>query len=181
MITYKRAASDSELQQVLSIQKRALKGVVSSEEEQDQGYVTVPHTFEILKKMNEACPHMLAMDGDHVVGYALTMLECFRYDMDILTPMFDTADVLFPEKNYLAMGQICIDKPYRGKGIFRGLYTYYKDELSEEFECLFTEVATSNTRSLQAHLAVGFKVLDTQVTHGTSWEMISWEWNKPSV
>lgn len=176
MITYKRATSDSELKQILAIQKRTLKGAASPEEEQDQGYITVPHTFDILKKMNEACPHILAMDDHCVAGYALTMLESFRDDMDILTPMFDTADTLFPNKNYLVMGQICIDKKYRGKGIFRGLYEFYKQELSTEFDCLFTEVATLNTRSLNAHLAIGFKVHYTQVTDGTSWEMISWGW-----
>ena len=118
MIGYKRASSDNELKQILEIQKRALKTNVSLEEQKKEGYITVPHTFNILKKMNDACPHILAVDDGRVVGYALTMLESFRYEMDILTPMFETADKLLPDKNYLAMGQICIDKPYRGKGVF---------------------------------------------------------------
>lgn len=176
MIIYKRATTDSELHQILEIQKRALKGNVSITEQKEQGYITVPHTFEILKKMNDACSHILAMDGDRVVGYALVMLESFRYEMNTLTPMFETADRLLPSKNYLTMGQICIDKPYRGKGVFKGLYSYYQSELSESFDCLFTEVATSNTRSINAHLAVGFKILDTQTTDGTSWEMVNWDW-----
>lgn len=176
MITYKRTISDSELHQILEIQKRALKTNVSIKEQKDQGYITVPHTFEILKKMNDACPHILAMDGDVVAGYALTMLESFRYEMDILRPMFETADKLLPGRNYLAMGQICIDKPFRRKGVFKGLYVYYQTELSGIYDCLFTEVATSNTRSLSAHIAVGFKILDTQTTDGTSWEMVCWDW-----
>jgi len=176
MITYKRATSDNELHQILEIQKRALKGNVSLSEQKEQGYITVPHTFEILKKMNDACAHILAIDGVQVVGYALVMLESFRFEMDVLTPMFETADKLLPGKNYLTMGQICIDKPYRGKGVFKGLYNYYQSELSENFDCLFTEVATSNTRSLNAHLAVGFKILHTQTTDGTSWEMVCWDW-----
>lgn len=77
--------------------------------------------------MNDACPHTLAMDGEQVVGYALTMLESFRNEIPILTPMFETADRLLPTKNYLAMGQICIDKPYRGQGLFKGLYRFYKE------------------------------------------------------
>ena len=92
--------------------------------------------------------------------------------------MFETADQLLPNKNYLAMGQVCIDKPFRGKGIFKNLYAYYRDELSNQFDCLFTEVATLNTRSLNAHIAVGFEILDTQTTDGTSWEMVNWDWNK---
>ncbi len=176
MITYKRATSDSELYQILEIQKRALKTNVSLAEQKKQGYITVPHTFDILKKMNDACPHILAIDGDQVVGYALVMLESFRFEMDVLTPMFETADSLLPDKNYVVMGQICIDKPYRGKGIFKGLYYYYQSELSHTYDCLFTEVATLNTRSINAHLAVGFKIVHTQITDGTSWEMVCWDW-----
>ncbi len=178
MIQYKRANSDEQLHQILEIQKRALKHNVSLAEQKSEGFITVPHTFEMLKKMNEACPHIVAFENDKVVGYALVMLESFRNEMEILLPMFETADRLLPHKNYLTMGQVCIDKPYRGKGIFKGIYAFYKDELAQQYDCLFTEVATLNTRSLQAHLAVGFKILHTQVTEGTSWEMVNWDWNE---
>ncbi|GGG23038.1 hypothetical protein GCM10011344_24660 [Dokdonia pacifica] len=178
MITYKRAASDQELQEILAIQKRNLKAVISIQERKEQGYITVPHTFDILKKMNDACPHILAMDGDRVAGYALVMLRSFKYEMPILIPMFETADRLLKGKNYVAMGQVCIDKPYRGQGVFKGMYTFYKEQLSTTYDCLFTEVATSNIRSLEAHKRVGFKILETQITDGTSWEIVNWDWNE---
>ncbi len=177
MITYKRATSDDELRQILAIQKRNLKANLALKERQIEGYITVPHTFGILKKMNDACPHILAMDGDLVAGYALVMLHSFKYEMDILTPMFDAADRLLKGKNYLAMGQICVDKPYRGQGVFKGMYTFYKQELSTQYDCLFTEVATHNTRSIEAHKKVGFTILQTQVTDGTSWDLVNWDWN----
>ncbi|WP_299766936.1 GNAT family N-acetyltransferase [uncultured Dokdonia sp.] len=178
MITYKRATSDQELQEILAIQKRNLKAVISLQEREEQGYITIPHTFEILKKMNDACPHILAMDGDRVAGYALVMLRSFKYEMPILIPMFETADRLLKGKNYVAMGQVCIDKPYRGQDVFKGMYTFYKVALSDSFDCLFTEVATSNIRSLEAHKRVGFKILETQITDGTSWEIVNWDWNE---
>lgn len=177
MITYKRADSEEELHQILAIQKRASKANVSLKEQQTEGYITVPHTLILLKTMNDACPHVLAMEGDQVIGYALVMLRDFRKLMPILTPMFHTADRLLSGRNYLAMGQICIDKPYRGQGVFQGLYAFYKKELSSIYDCLFTEVATSNIRSLKAHQRVGFEILETQTTDGTTWEMINWDWN----
>ena len=177
MITYKRATSDKELHEILAIQKRSLKANTPIQDREEQGYITVPHTFEILKKMNDACAHILAMDGDHVAGYALVMLRSFRYEMPILTPMFETADRLLKGKNYLTMGQICIDKPYRGQGIFKGMYTFYKEELSDSYDCLFTEVAIANTRSIEAHKRVGFTILETQMTDGTLWGMVNWDWN----
>lgn len=176
MITYKRASSDDELHQILAIQKRALKGNVSMEEQEKEGYITVPHTFDLLKTMNDASPHVLAMDGEQVAAYALVMPRIFRKLIPILIPMFETGDRLLPGRNYLGMGQICIDKPYRGQGLFQGLYDFYKSELSPTYDCLFTEVATSNIRSLKAHQRVGFKILETQTTDGTTWEMINWDW-----
>lgn len=177
MITYKRATSDKELQEILAIQRRNLKANVPLQEREEQGYITVPHTFEVLKKMNDACPHILAMNGDQVAGYALVMLRSFKYEMPILIPMFETADALLKGKNYVTMGQICIDKPYRGQGVFKGMYTFYKEELKDSYDCLFTEVATANTRSIEAHKRVGFKILETQITDGTSWAMVNWDWN----
>ncbi|WP_394748378.1 GNAT family N-acetyltransferase [Spongiimicrobium salis] len=175
-IQYTRASSDEELTQILAIQKRNIKAHLQEGEDKIEGFITVGHDFEILKKMNDACPHILAKDGDTVAGYALVMLQSFRNEMPVLAPMFETADKLLKGKNYVVMGQVCIDKPYRKMGIFKSMYAYYKDQLSSIYDCLFTEVATANKRSLGAHQSVGFKVLDTQITDGTSWELVNWDW-----
>lgn len=177
MIKYVRVSSDQQLHQILEIQSRALKQNVTLEEQISEGFITVPHTFKILKEMNDVCAHCLAIDENRIVGYALVMLQSHRDLMDVLIPMFESADRLIPDKKYLVMGQICVDKPYRRKGIFKGLYNFYQAEFSDQYDCLFTEVATLNKRSLQAHSAVGFEILETQETDGTSWELVCWHWN----
>ena len=138
LITYTRASSDEELYQILEIQKRNIKANISIEEKEKEGYITVGHDFDILKKMNDACAHIIAKDENKVAGYALVMLPSFRYEMPVLTPMFTSADRLLKNNNYVAMGQICIDKPYRKMGIFKGLYTFYQEKLSSQFNSLFT-------------------------------------------
>ena len=95
--------------------------------------------------------------------------------------MFETADALLAGQKYIAMGQICVDKSYRKKGIFRGMYTFYRNQLQNEYDCLITEVATENKRSLQAHKSIGFKILKTQTTNGVSWELIHWDWKHKST
>jgi len=175
-ITYTRASSNDELYQILEIQHRNIKANITPEEKEKEGYITVGHDFDILKKMNNACPHILAKDGDKIAGYALVMLQSFRNKMPVLTPMFKKADYLLKGKNYVVMGQVCIDKPYRKMGIFKGLYHYYQQELNSSYDCLVTEVATLNIRSLNAHQSVGFKIIYTQVTNGTSWELVNWDW-----
>lgn len=175
-ITYTRVSTEKELNQILALQKTNAINATSSEEKQREGFVTVSHNFDILKQMNDACPHVIAKDGDMVVGYALVMLKEFRDDISILSAMFETAVELLGDKSYLAMGQICISKEYRKQGIFRGMYNFYKEELQDEFDCLLTEVATKNQRSIEAHKSVGFKILKTQITDGISWELINWNW-----
>ena len=92
MITYKRATSDRELHEILAIQKRSLKIHTSQGDREAQGFVTVSHSFEVLKKMNDACPHILAMNDTRVIGYALVMLCRFKNEIPILVSMFATGD-----------------------------------------------------------------------------------------
>ncbi|TMM59279.1 GNAT family N-acetyltransferase [Maribacter algarum] len=175
-VTFSRVSCEGELLQILALQKKNALDVVSSIEKQNEGFVTVSHSFGVLKQMNDACAHVIAKDANKVVGYALVMLKEFRDEISVLSAMFETAEELLGDKHFLAMGQICISKAYRKRGIFRGMYTFYKEELQDEFDCLLTEVATENKRSLEAHKSIGFKVLKTQVTDGISWELISWDW-----
>lgn len=176
MVVYKRATETSELEQILALQKKNAIHSIPSTEKEIEGFITVSHSYEILKKMNDACPHIIAKDGELVVGYALVMLKEFRDEISVLTAMFEAATKLLGDKNYLAMGQICISKEYRKQGIFRGMYAYYKEELQNDYDCLLTEVATENSRSLNAHLNVGFEIIKTQITNDTSWELICWDW-----
>jgi len=175
-VQYTRASSKNELLQILELQKKNAITSVDKKEQENEGFVTLSHSYEILKQMNDACPHIIAKDGDLVVGYALVMLKEFRDKISILSAMFETATELLGDKKYLAMGQVCISKQYRKQGVFKGMYQFYKEELENDFDCLLTEVATNNQRSLNAHLNVGFKILKTQITDGVSWELIIWEW-----
>ena len=172
-IIYKRATTEIELQQILALQKCNMRPGLSKTEIRTQGFITVNHTFDILKKMNDASPHIIAKANNKVVGYALVMLPSFRNELAVLAPMFNAADVLLGQKNYVAMGQVCVDKEFRGKGVFRGMYDFYKSELQNDFDCLFTEIATDNLRSLKAHKSIGFEILKTQITNGVSWELVN--------
>ncbi len=175
-IEYTRASSKDELQQILALQKQNMAKGLSEEEVLKEGFVTVGHTYDILARMNSACPHIIAKEGNLVIGYALAMLAEFKNEIPLLRPMFETATGLLGAKNYLAMGQVCVSKAYRRQGIFRGMYLFYKEALENEFDCLITEVATGNKRSLQAHKSVGFETIKTHLTDGVSWELLNWNW-----
>lgn len=175
-INYCRVTKDEELQGILALQQKNTSSSLSDDDRQKEGFITVIHTFDLLKRMNADCPHIIAKVDDEVIGYALCMTRQFGTDIPLLAPMFETADTLVPEKKYLAMGQICVAKKFRAQGVFRSMYSYYRKKLEKEFDGLITEVASSNQRSLNAHLSVGFEILKTHVSEDISWELIYWDW-----
>lgn len=176
-IKYCRATSDFELNGILALQQKNATSSLSDDERLKEGFITVIHSFDLLKRMNADCQHIIAKDDDVVIGYALCMTRKFSTDIPLLAPMFETADILITGKKYLAMGQICVAKEFRAKGVFRGLYSFYREELQQNYDGLITEVATSNQRSLNAHLSVGFEILQTHVSEDISWELVYWDWN----
>jgi ribosomal protein S18 acetylase RimI-like enzyme len=127
--------------------------------------------------MNTVCAHCIAKVNGKVVGYALCMDKRFKNKIDVLRSMFveiDSSLVHYPKKytNYIAMGQICIDKEYRKKGIFRGLYNYMREELRAQYSCVITEVDAKNVRSSDAHKAIGFELLKTYFSDAITWELM---------
>jgi ribosomal protein S18 acetylase RimI-like enzyme len=135
--------------------------------------------------MNKSVPQIIAKDGDVLVGYALVMPESFRFDIPILTAMFDMLDELeykgklIKNTSYYAMGQICVAEAYRGKGIFDKLYTKHKTELSDRFELCVIEISKRNLRSLAAHKRVGFEIIQEyfDANYLELWEVVAWDFS----
>ena len=172
-ITYCIASSDAELHQILKLQKRNLPNSISIQEKQIEGFVTVDHTFDILKEMNDFCPHIIAKYEDKVVGYTLCMHPKFANKIEVLKPMFEEIKAVVSKKiKFIIMGQVCIDKNYRKMGVFRGLYHHMKNELQSDFDVIITEVDAENTRSLNAHIAVGFEVLKEYKADNKDWVIV---------
>ncbi len=173
MITYTTVSNSEELKQILALQRANIPTAISSEDKLKEGFVTVHHDFNILKEMNDACPHIIAKCNDQVVGYALCMHPKFGEDIEVLKPMFTEINrVIDTTESWIVMGQVCIDKAFRKQGIFRSLYIRMLEEITPEFSTIITEVDTSNVRSLNAHYGIGFKQLATYKADGRNWELI---------
>ncbi|MEW7289816.1 GNAT family N-acetyltransferase [Aquimarina sp. 2304DJ70-9] len=176
-IDYTCTSTIDELEQIIQLQHHNLPSSISITEKQKEGFVTVQHDLDILKRMNDLQPHIIAKDDDNVVGYALSMVKDFKNDIEVLKPMFDKIDRQIGDKiSYVVMGQICIDKAYRKQGIFKGLYHKMRDELKSKYNLLITEVAANNNRSLQAHYTVGFTDLLVYDAKGITWHIVQWDW-----
>lgn len=101
------------------------------------------------------------------MGYALTAFKESAIFQAETVPMIDHLETLvyngrlIKEYIYYIMGQICIAKDHRGKGVFDMLYQHHKTVFQPQFELLVTEVSISNLRSLQAHKKLGFQMINT--------------------
>lgn len=174
-IVYSRCKTRQELLQILELQRENLPGNISNGERASEGFLTVVHDLGLLNRMNLKCAHMIAMEEDVLTGYALCMHPEFEDEIPVLKPMFEKLKSAADKSaKFMVMGQICVRKSFRRKGVFRGLYNYMKDELSADYDSIITEVDAENTRSLNAHHAIGFK--DRQVYNSGSrcWHLIQW-------
>jgi len=147
----------------MRLQKANLPGNISQAEALEQGFVTVDHDLDTLRDMNSPYGHTLAWVEEQLAGYALTMETRFRDRIPILLPMFELLDGIpcrgkpLRHWRYFVMGQVCVAKPYRGRGVFPGMYQNMNARLSPHFDFVVTEISTRNPRSIRAHEKVGFR------------------------
>jgi ribosomal protein S18 acetylase RimI-like enzyme len=183
----KLTETEAELQGILDLQRVNLLSEISEVEKSEQGFVTVKHSLEQLKWMHTLESHVIAKDGQKVIGYILAMTKESRDLVPVLVPMFEQFDCLiFREKllsvyDYMVIGQICVDKGYRGQGIFDNMYDLYRNSFSSRYDLAITEIAVSNRRSLKAHQRVGFQVIHEFSDSTQDWAIVVWDWkNSPS-
>ena len=185
MIQFDLAKSEADLEGILELQKKNFIEALSSEEAASQGFVTVRHDRDLLRRMNTEAPSIIARDGNKVIGYCLAMTKKFKKDIPVLIPMFNTIDKLsyndtsLKETDYIVSGQVCVDKAYRGQGIFDNLYRQYRNVYKDAYPYILTEILAVNQRSIKAHQRIGFHRLHRYSTpDNTEWDIVIWDWNR---
>lgn len=184
MISYSTSNTKEELEGILKLQQSNLALGLTVDEIQSQGFVTVQHTYDVLKNMNDLEKHVIAKDEEAVIGYVLAMTKQSRSAVPVLVPMFEIFDQIvyseqiISELNYIVVGQVCVGKAYRGQGIFDDCYSAYKKIYSSKYDLAITEIASTNTRSLNAHKRIGFKEIHSYIDpEKTEWVVVAWDWN----
>jgi GNAT superfamily N-acetyltransferase len=181
-VRFRPLAGDSEIRAVLRLQAANHPSALSAEAMASEGFVTVRHDVEVLRRMSQVAPGIVAVAEERVVGYALVMPRTFAADVPILAPLFAMLETLSWKDGPLAtnprwfvMGQICVAEDYRGRGVFTGLYQAMASRYHDGYDFTVTEVAARNTRSLRAHARVGFETLHVypDETTGEQWHVIA--------
>lgn len=174
MIVYTQAQTEKEIKEILALQTQNLPRNLSQVEIEKEGFLTVEHDFDLLWAMNNDFPHTIAKHNGNIAGYALSMPPKFGQHIPVLQSLFQKVEELLPQSlRYIVMGQICIAKSHRGQGLFRGLYDRMRYFTQDRFDIIITEVDTRNTRSMQAHKAIGFIELSRYPSEGRVWSLIA--------
>jgi GNAT superfamily N-acetyltransferase len=170
---------------ILRLQQQNLAMALSGAEAAREGFVTVRHTQEILERMHALAPSLVARAGDELAGYALVMPVGCREIVPVLDPMFAAFERLsfrgrpLTAQRFYVMGQVCVAKAFRGQGVFDALYAGHAREYSASFDCVVTEIATANGRSLRAHQRVGFVEIARQRDAENDWSIVAWDLKSP--
>jgi ribosomal protein S18 acetylase RimI-like enzyme len=182
MLTVKQTETKEELLQILQLQQLYLAGHNSTIEEKEQGFVTVHHTPEKLEHLHALAPSIIVKDDERVIAYALVMLTEASGLIPELKSMFEMLETLswkgqaLQQYRYYVMGQVCVEKQYRGQGVFEMMYDKHREIMQSTYHFVVTEIATRNTRSIRAHEKVGFKLLHRFKDAKEEWDVVLWDW-----
>ena len=182
-LIYTSSNSEEDLIGILELQQKNLRMNLTQEEILSQGFVTVIHSLSDLEKMNDIEQHIICKDNGKVVAYLLAMTSKSKNDIPILIPMFETFEkVLYLGRpvstyHYMVVGQVCVDKNYRGRGILDRCYEQYKNSFKNRYDFAVTEIAANNLRSINAHKRIGFSEVHKYTSPGAElWSIVIWGW-----
>ncbi len=179
----KRVSSIEEIDQIKILQNQNLQTNLEEEEIQKEGFLTAQFSIEFLELMHRDSPSIIAVDKGEVIGYVLVTTKAVLGHHPLIDDLFSNVDKqIYGGKSledipYVLSGQLCVSKSYRGQGLAKQLYTFFKSSYSDNYSYCITDIDLKNPRSLQAHIKTGFKIIDTSTYGGSQWHIVLWDWN----
>jgi hypothetical protein len=178
-------STDEELQQISALNQLNLKKNISAKESSIEGFVSWEYDIRLLKAMHHFSPSIIAKDNNKVIGYALVAPKAAATVHPELAALLDKIDSLVYNNqplaayNYYIMGQVCIDKNYRGLALFDKMFALHQQLYQPHYDFVATTIATQNIRSLKAHERVGFKIIHEIADRMGNWWLVVWDWQRP--
>lgn len=156
-----RYATPSDLDSLLDLLKANHASNVP-EEEKKNGFVTTninkEQLCDLIEKENGVT---VAVDGGRVVSFALAggwdfwkPWPLFAYMIEILESYELDGQTMTTENSY-QYGPICIDKDYRGTGVFEKVFEFSLKSMADRYPYMVTFINQINPRSYAAHTRKG--------------------------
>jgi GNAT superfamily N-acetyltransferase len=175
------ASSEQHLEQILALQRRYQARALSPEVQAAEGFVFAEHSLPLLKRMAAELPQAIALADDQVVGYCLSLPLSLGSELPDLAPMFEQLARCAYEGRRLSDctffigGQVCVDRPHRGRGLLARLYDHVRASVGSEYSLCVTEIAARNDVSLRAHRKMGFEPISTYSDGQEQWVVVAWK------
>lgn len=132
MLQATAVTTEDELEQIYHLNHQNLKQNLSEEDKQKEGFVSWQYSLQLLHEMHSLASSIIVKDDARVIGYALATLPeaaAFHTDLKImidnLQPLTYLDRSIF-DYSFYCMGQVCIQKDYRGQGVFSMLYQKHR-------------------------------------------------------
>lgn len=181
MITISVASSDSQLEQILALQRRYHARTLTPDEQRVEGFVFAEHTLPLLRRMAAELPQAIALADGRVVGYCLALSLSLQAALPSLTPMFEQFErcsyrgKALADYHFFVGGQVCVDREYRGQRLMPRLYHHIRRSVPPGYDLCVTEIATRNEVSVRAHERMGFEVISTYADDHEEWVIVAWD------
>jgi hypothetical protein len=176
--------TDPEIAELLDLQSQNMRHNLDLETIASQGFVSFRYTPDIMRaKMREA-PQIVARADGQLIGYALSTVVSVGRTIPAMVPLLNNIEQIVwrdrPMKDltYYIMGQVCVRAAYRSIGVFDALYAGHRETFSSRYDCIVTEIANENGRSLAAHRRVGFETVHIgfDTASQKEWHTVAWDW-----
>lgn len=179
-----KAITDQEVQGIVDLQQANLRKNLSPQEMEQYGFVTLEYSFEFVKEMAAGHHHIIAKDGEKVVGYCLLFDRSKNHLMKEGAGIFPIFHELIykgqrlGDINYVSVGQVCVDRNYSGQGILGKMYAAYKEAYKDTYDLAMTDIYYDNQRSIKGHIKAGFEVIHRfdEPDAGEPWDIVVWDW-----
>ncbi|QNK61593.1 GNAT family N-acetyltransferase [Pedobacter sp. PAMC26386] len=181
------ATTAQHFSEILALQKENLYSEISVEQQQQQGFVFAEHNLELLEKMADHLPQVIAISDHKVIGYNLAMAVSLRNELQSLVPMFDEFERCsyhnrkLTSYDYMVGGQVCVHQGFRGQGLLRQLYHETRNRIYESYELCVTEISARNVNSLKVHQKMGFEIIGTYRDEKELWHVVAWDLKKKNA
>ncbi len=166
-LIFRRAETTEDFQQIFDLQNNNLVTSLSESDLKD-GFLSASFTLDELQSMNDNICIMTCFSGMDLCGYQVATTLEFNKSSPLITAMMQQfSQITYKGKNIseydcFIAGPTCIDKKYRGQGIFPQLVAAVFDflkQMSNPPRLRISFASESNLRSLNALKKVGCEII----------------------
>lgn len=172
-------AKSEDLADIIRLQQENLYHNFSEEEKQKNGFVSIETPPELLQEIANEEGITVARDKGKTIGYLMPISVEHCQKIPLLDSLIEKlATVKFEGKplneyRHCVLGQVCIDKSYRGTGILEQLYQNLETRLADTYDLGVSEIGANNPRSLRAHSEkIGLKIIEQYSAAGRDWYIV---------